>query len=149
MDRLETVVNPPESAVGLVSACAELLEDLRCLPTSLTNPAVDSWSKALTGVLVELKMVGGMTEAQDRVATAGLKNSRMTLLLTRPSMSLPPDTARTLRAMRGLLFVAHLDARRALPPDGAATFARLLGNPKTDHAQRVLNGLSFELATLV
>lgn len=149
LQRLETVVNPPASGVGLISACAELVEDLRFLPTSLTNPAIDSWSRALTGLLIELKMVGGMTEAQDRAATSGLKNSRMTLLLTRPSMSLPPDTARTLRAMRGLLFVAHLDARRAVPPDGAATFARLLGNPKTDHAQRVLNGFSLELATLV
>jgi hypothetical protein len=122
---------------------------LRCLPTSLTNPAVDSWSKALTGVLVELKMVGAMTEAQDRAATTGLKNSRMTLLLTRPSMSLSPGTSKTLRAMRGLLFITHLDAGRALPPDSAATFSRLLGNPKTDHAQRVLNGLSFDLAALV
>lgn len=137
----EAVFDLPESRIGLLTICSELLADIRARGKSAMSPEVEAWHTAIDQLRRDIRTITGLSDAHDRSTATSLRLPLASLLLNYPSTSLNPRQEQSLRNLRADLCLWHLNTKRKLPKDVATSFVRLLKSRPDAHNQAILSAI--------
>lgn len=138
---IEAVFDLPDSAVGLLSICSELVADIQLRGRIFPSPQSEAWLKAIEQLRQDVRTVSGFTDAQDRSTANTLKLPLASILLNYPAISLHPLQEQSLRSLRAALCLWHLNAKRKLPREVATSFVRLLKSRSESETQAILSAI--------